>query len=85
MTLTFFLRASWIVFLLSLLVAGCASDWWTVDQTPYQPPVQSADETARFGDRAPEGSSRGTGDSQVPSAEAGEDTGDPGVQPRPPQ
>ncbi len=85
MTAKFGLGASCVLFLFFGL-AGCATDWWTVDPGPYVPPEQSAAETAAFGTRAPVGESRGTGDVQEPGKEDGqgeEPAGDPSFQPHP--
>lgn len=85
MTAKFGLGASCVLFLFFGL-AGCATDWWTVDPGPYVPPEQSAAETAAFGIRAPVGESSGTGDIQEPGKEDGqgkEPAGDPSFQPHP--
>ncbi len=86
MTAKFWLGAGFVILLFSLALAGCASDWWTVDQSAYQPPEQSAAETAVFGTRAPVGESKGTGDTaETEKVEGGgeEAKGDPSFQPRP--
>ena len=59
-------------------LAGCAADWWTVDQSPYEPPSQIADEIGRFQNRAPTGESHGPG---LQATGSGEDAGDPAFQP----
>jgi len=61
-------------------LAGCAADWWTVDQTPYQPPSQLADEIGQFAGRAPTAVSQGGGRQ---ATDGGEDAGDPAFQPHP--
>jgi hypothetical protein len=61
-------------------LAGCAADWWTVDQSPYEPPSQIADEIGKFQTRAPMGESYGPG---LQATGSGEDAGDPAFQPHP--
>ncbi len=67
-----------ILFALPAL-SGCAADWWTVDQSAYQPPAQSADQLGQFGNTAPTGESQGGNDQQAPGA------GDPAFRPHPEQ
>jgi hypothetical protein len=62
-------------------LSGCAADWWTVDQSAYQPPSQIADEMGQFAGQAPTGASQGGTDQQATSA--GEETGDQAFQPHP--
>ena len=62
-------------------LSGCAADWWTVDQSAYQPPAQSADEVGQFAGQAPTGESHGGADQQ--GTGAGEEAGDPAFQPHP--
>jgi hypothetical protein len=65
-------------------LSGCAADWWTVDQSAYQPPTQSADEVGQFARQAPTGASEGGADQQAAGAGgAGEEAGDPAFQPHP--
>ena len=42
MTARFWLGAMGVLCFCFLGLAGCASDWWTVDPRPYEPPDQSA-------------------------------------------
>jgi hypothetical protein len=62
-------------------LSGCAADWWTVDQSAYQPPVQSADQVGEFASRAPTGGSQGGADQKAPGP--GEEGGDQAFQPHP--
>jgi hypothetical protein len=64
-------------------LSGCAADWWTVDQSPYQPPSQIADEVGQFAGQAPTGASQGGADQQATGA--GQEAGDPAFQPHPPR
>jgi hypothetical protein len=63
-------------------LAGCAADWWTVDQSPYEPPSQIANEIGAFQSRAPIGESRGP---DLQATGSGENAGDPAFQPHPAQ
>jgi hypothetical protein len=63
-------------------LSGCAADWWTVDQSAYQPPSQSADQAGQFESQAPVGESQG-GTGRQATGTAGEEAGDPAFQPRP--
>ncbi len=63
------------------VLSGCAADWWTVDQSAYQPPSQSADQVGRFAGQAPVGESQGGTDQQATGP--GEEAGDPAFQPHP--
>ncbi len=65
-------------------LSGCAADWWTVDQSAYQPPAQSAEQAGQFAGQAPVGESQGGADRQA-TGTAGEEAGDPAFQPHPAQ
>jgi hypothetical protein len=62
-------------------LSGCAADWWTVDQSAYQPPAQSADEVGQFARQAPTGESQSGADQQATGA--GEEAEDGAFQPHP--
>jgi hypothetical protein len=61
------------------VLSGCAADWWTVDQSAYQPPPQIADEVGQFAKQAPTGASQSGTDEQTTGA--GEEVGNPAFQP----
>ena len=63
------------------VLSGCAADWWTVDQSAYQPPSQTADQMGEFAGRAPTGESRGGADQKATGS--GEEAGDQTFQPHP--
>jgi len=62
----------------TLVLAGCAGDWWRVNQSAYQPPPEIAREINQNAAWAPVGVSKGG----PPQASGGEQ-GDPSFQPHP--
>ncbi len=64
-------------------LSGCAADWWTVDQSGYEPPSQIADEIGQFAKQAPEAESQEGAGRQATGAKG--EGGDPAFQPHPPR
>lgn len=63
----------------TLALAGCAGDWWRVDQSAFEPPPEIAQEMGQNAGRAPIGVSKGG----PPPAPGSEEQGDPSFQPHP--
>ena len=64
----------------TLALAGCAGDWWRVDQSAYEPPPELAQEIGQNAGRAPVGVSSG---GPPPASPGGEEQGEPSFQPHP--